>query len=299
MKINNKKIIVSTLALAMGAALAGSISGSVAWYQYSTRAAAHIHGTAIGTTGDLAVSINNGGTYLHKAEDTSAEFLPMSASGTTAGALTYYKHPVYQYPSLPSFSPAAGDGYYTEYKLKFKFLESDTTNADATADEGTPVTDKEVYLSHFEIVNSGDDIAKAVRMEIIGSEGNKFFVSMDGGSFNTKGKLDLNNNTKLDTDLWDCTDASGTQIEYQNDGSASYTTVEPADVALTAAEMADAYNISAADKVLCMTDASSVLTIKIWLEGWAEVDGSTLWDADSVIGQTFDINMQFTCEANK
>ena len=47
MKMNNKKIIVSTLALAMGAALAGSVSGTVAWFQYSTRAqAAYIGATA-------------------------------------------------------------------------------------------------------------------------------------------------------------------------------------------------------------------------------------------------------------
>ena len=55
MKINNKKIIVSTLALAMGAALAGSISGSVAWYQYSTRASAQIAGSAAGTARNLYV----------------------------------------------------------------------------------------------------------------------------------------------------------------------------------------------------------------------------------------------------
>ena len=41
----NKKIIVSTLALAMGAALAGSVSGTVAWFQYSTRAQAAFIGT--------------------------------------------------------------------------------------------------------------------------------------------------------------------------------------------------------------------------------------------------------------
>ena len=299
MKINNKKIIVSTLALAMGAALAGSISGSVAWYQYSTRAAAHIHGTAIGTTGDLAVSIDNGGTYLHKAEDTTAEFLPMSASGSTAGGLTYYKHPVYQYPSLPTFTPAAGDDYFVDYKLKFKFLESDETNADATTDTGDLIDDKEVFLSHFEIVDGGDEISKAVRIEIIGSTGNKFIVSQDGGDVATSGNLDLNNNTKPDKDNWDCLDVDGNLITYKNGSSESYETVEPADVALTAAEMADPYNISSDDKVLCMTDASSVLTLRIWLEGWTEIDGSTLWDADTVIGQTFDINMQFTCEANK
>ena len=37
MKKNLSKVIVPTLAIAIGAAIAGSISGTVAWYQYSTR----------------------------------------------------------------------------------------------------------------------------------------------------------------------------------------------------------------------------------------------------------------------
>ena len=56
MKISNKKIIVSTLALAMGAALAGSISGSVAWYQYSTRATARMAATSAGTSRNLQIA---------------------------------------------------------------------------------------------------------------------------------------------------------------------------------------------------------------------------------------------------
>ena len=62
MKINNKKIIVSTLALAMGAALAGSISGTVAWYQYSTRAPAEFLGVAAHCTENIELRIKATGT---------------------------------------------------------------------------------------------------------------------------------------------------------------------------------------------------------------------------------------------
>ena len=61
MKTNNtKKIVVSVLALAMGAGLAGSISGSVAWYQYSTRATAQLQGVSTGTSRNLKVRIADG-----------------------------------------------------------------------------------------------------------------------------------------------------------------------------------------------------------------------------------------------
>ena len=46
---NAKKVVVSVLALAMGAGIAGSISGSIAWYQYSTRTTAQLQGVSAGT----------------------------------------------------------------------------------------------------------------------------------------------------------------------------------------------------------------------------------------------------------
>lgn len=58
MKINTfKKVAISTMALAMGAALVGSISGSVAWYQYSTRSTASYSGAAAHCTESLQVRL--------------------------------------------------------------------------------------------------------------------------------------------------------------------------------------------------------------------------------------------------
>ena len=58
MKTNSKKkIVVSALAIAMGAALVGSISGSVAWYQYSTRTTASMTATSAGTSRDLQIKL--------------------------------------------------------------------------------------------------------------------------------------------------------------------------------------------------------------------------------------------------
>ena len=82
---NKKKIVVSALAIAMGAALAGSISGSVAWYQYSTKAAAQIAGTSAGTIGELEIQGRIGSTGSFTAGNASnflsfaaQDFKPMS-----------------------------------------------------------------------------------------------------------------------------------------------------------------------------------------------------------------------------
>ena len=53
----NKKIIVPAFALLVGASLAGSVSGTIAWYQYSTRANVSYIGSSAGTIGNLQVRI--------------------------------------------------------------------------------------------------------------------------------------------------------------------------------------------------------------------------------------------------
>ena len=53
MKFSKNKIIVSALALAIGASLAGSVGSTIAWYQYSTRANVSFLGQASGISGNL------------------------------------------------------------------------------------------------------------------------------------------------------------------------------------------------------------------------------------------------------
>ena len=56
----NAKIIIPAFALLAGASLVGSISGTVAWYQYSTRANVSYIGSSAGVIGNLQVRINDG-----------------------------------------------------------------------------------------------------------------------------------------------------------------------------------------------------------------------------------------------
>ena len=53
MKLNKNKIIVSALALAIAGSLVGSVGGTIAWYQYSTRANVSFLGQASGVSGNL------------------------------------------------------------------------------------------------------------------------------------------------------------------------------------------------------------------------------------------------------
>ena len=292
MKINNKKIIVSTLALAMGAALAGSISGSVAWYQYSTRASAQIVGTSAGTEGRLQVKEFSAAdtTYDNHIElFDAAEFKPLSVKkeGTS---LTFYEHPVYQYPNLTAAATDGTAGYH-DYELSFRFQTNEKKEQD-----WQDVTDKDIYLSYFAIEpKTGDvDVTAAGKVNfILGSSTTAVETSI-------KAKLDMNKNTKLDTNYWDCQDdpaaAGATQIEYTT-GAASYSTNAHSDVL---ADTSDPFDLETANsgKALTNTAAGNKLIVRVWIEGFAQIGGETIWDAET-IAQTFNINMQFQCTADK
>ena len=49
------KIIIPAAALAMGIALVGSVSSTLAWYQYSTKAQAAFIGTSVGQSENLEI----------------------------------------------------------------------------------------------------------------------------------------------------------------------------------------------------------------------------------------------------
>ena len=299
MKISNKKIIVSTLALAMGAALAGSISGSVAWYQYSTRAAALINGTSAGTLGRLQLSKHGEDDWKDYETFDAQNFRPVSIVNTS-GTLTWFDQPVYQVPQAPDMDDS--NVGYVDYQFDFRFQ---TKTADA--DWASPAA-RNVYLSHFAIVNDGatKDVSSAVRVAILKQDGTalKIFEQKAAGDTTaTKGNLDLNKNEKDDTNYWDCQDDPAKiggdikKIEYTN-GADSYTTDPHSDLVLTEAEQAKVYELdtTVAAKALCTTAQS--LTIRVWLEGWAELGGAATW-SNEYLKQNFDIQLQFMCQADR
>ena len=219
---NKKKIVVSALAIAMGAALAGSISGSVAWYQYSTKAAAQIAGTSAGTIGELEIQGRIGSTASFEAGNSSnflsfdaQNFKPMSY-GYYGGAEHYFRAPVYQTAESVEYGESE-DKPYVDYELQFQFSHNDGTTSTKLA--------KKVYLTQFAIIDdsTGVDVADAVRVEFLVGGTKKALLSTvasgAGLTTATKGNLDLNGNTVPDAMDWDCQDASDEKIQYVNKAS--------------------------------------------------------------------------------
>ena len=221
MKINNKKIIVSTLALAMGAALAGSISGSVAWYQYSTRATAQMSGTSAGSARNLQISsdaaaandIDNAAWGYNVKPAAKAAVEPVAPT-IADGVLVddgFYSHPVYQY--FNSWNSAANSNYF-QYDLYLQAIDEDN------AREGL-----DVYLTGYQLYVEDDDadLLNAIRVELVpytydGSaweKGTAKILSYAGGTTYLSDYLDLNNNGKMDRDGFAADDSEGDIKAYK------------------------------------------------------------------------------------
>lgn len=299
MKINNKKIIVSTLALAMGAALAGSISGSVAWYQYSTRAAATVSGTSAGTSRNLQVKVGDGSytQYLDSAailakasKGSDGNLLPVGAVvDSTANTVTsFVGNPVYQYETLPAI-----DKGYIEYTLSFKC--EDTTTS------GTAQVAKNVFLTTLNVTLAEEKLLPAVRIAI--SDGtNSYILASAAGDTATQGNLDLNGNGVKDTNEFDQQDAGSTKITYKTPSGTGYQEeyVATAWSSLVTSFGTDPYTEPTGASPITTTLASgdAEVNVKIWLEGWADVDSKNCWDLATALNKSVQVDMRFECKAD-
>ena len=232
MKLNKNKIIVSALALAIGASLAGSVGGTVAWYQYSTRANVSFIGEAGGFSGNLqmrfaseAASEANWRTKItwqemnaELARDHYAEkIVPMTFGkldkddalpndGAQNPAPVGYIQPIAGISDMSKWVKADKKNY-AQFKLQLRYNERDGQK------EGDPAVDaknvaKDVYLSKFVIqpdaANTAagkSDLSDAVRVHIATIEGNTTknkLISKKGAETATKGALDLDGDNHVD-----------------------------------------------------------------------------------------------------
>ena len=222
MKILSKnKIIVSALALCIGASLAGSVSGTIAWYQYSTRANVAFIGEAGGFSGNLQMrfvseaSAQNPDSYWR----TRITWKEMNDELTNTGyasqivPMTYgpmsrnqalpqkgYAQPIARVSDTTKWVEASKKNY-AQFQLQLRYNERDGV------EEGNPAVDgknalKEVYISKMEIsehaVSGKKDLSDAARVHISSSytenetaQSVNKLVSNKGGTILTQGKLDL------------------------------------------------------------------------------------------------------------
>ena len=225
MKRTKTKIAVSAFALLVGASLAGSISGTIAWYQFSTKVYGAYIGTAGGTSGNLQMRIkgtqnwttrlsyDDVDAYLQSA--LNADNYGTNVQPITSGSMLkngaigdFYANPVLGKAEYANWQKANKTNYVF-LPLELRYVERDGKIADNESKDEKNIK-KEVYLSDLTIqedVNNttGQDLSEAIRFHVAsysGAEANpqksNFLISKNGGTTLTAGRLDLDGDKQSD-----------------------------------------------------------------------------------------------------
>ena len=321
MKINCKKLITSAMLTLIGASMVGSVAGTVAWYQYSTRASAAYVGTSTKCSEKLQVVV---GTEAKKESDWKTKLDVADITGyiatqdgqnaTTAGQVTpvtagnqkkdaalntLKAHPVYNYPAYSAWQDAAVTDYVT-FPLTFRVVDVDGGSTTSTLAQ-----DMDLYLQDLLIQAHGTnptgkgDISDAIRVHFATTETTpKYWLfSNKGETIDTCGYLDLDGDGKDD-------EASTRHTNYSFE-TTSKLTYGDADSEEEAYKLE---NVQATDTNGALTDGQAIgkiasgttltINVTIWLEGWQKFgtsgnESSAMWNPATYIGAMFDVGMTF------
>ena len=318
--MKKNRLIVPALTLLAGLTLAGSISGTIAWYQYSTRANGAYLGMSGGTTGNLQLRLNGGEWLTRLTKNDIASYLAANNLGQKVQPIT--SGDMDKDDALPADfyrNPIAGKGEYSKWEkadesnyvslpLELRFVERNGSGENNVA--------KDVYLSDLYIAADDangtvkKDLSDAIRFHVASDDGvNQInrLISKNGGSIAVNGKLDLDGDGELDqaytgnkygfgdgNQLVDVVYGEGNQVAYAakvEDGLLVKTNEDDLDL--------DELELNGASKSIGKTLASSSeylkVNITIWVEGWQEFANSPIWDADYIDSQ-FDIGFEFATD---
>ena len=224
MKTKNsiKKLVVAGMASAMIAAAVGSISGTVAWFQYNTRATAAYSGAAAHCTENLQMRLYSAKKFdnteeVHKT-DWSNELKPtdiatfltgmgrdanMAANLTpvTSGELaldavptTFYKNPQAYQTDYTNWGTANYNDY-VELPIQFRVADVDGVTSGT---EHVNYLAKKIYLSELVIAAKGakGDLSNAIRVAIDANTTKATFSKEDHSTtgVDVYGQLDLDPN---------------------------------------------------------------------------------------------------------
>ena len=233
MKFNKTKFVVTALITCSTAALAGSISSTIAWYQYSTRVTAVYLGASAGSKGNLKIRIKgtsnwiNDLTYLDiadylKDQDKGQLVTPITSGPMNAddaiktnadGEMVFYQNPDGGVPTEHvgydnASWKAADDSMYVSIPLELSF--------ESEANDGHAFLEKDVYISELLIQgdwrnnqNNKEDLSSSVRVHLSSYQSNdqsqnhsdtaiNRLISKNGGTVLTEGYLDLDGDSNLD-----------------------------------------------------------------------------------------------------
>lgn len=229
MIINKTKFVVASLVICSTFALVGSISSTIAWYQYSTRVSTVYLGTSAGSQGNLKLRIKGTDkwlsdlTYKDIADYLAANNKGQKITPITSGPLngedalpvdengnyTFYKNPKENLTERVSYSDwlLGDDSMYVSIPFELSYI-VDNGNGDSFLEKDVYISDlliQEDWKNKQDVNNQKKDLSSAIRVHISSYQSNdqanttfNRLISKNGGTILTEGYLDLDGNGNLD-----------------------------------------------------------------------------------------------------
>ncbi len=224
-----RKLVISSLTLISALTLAGSISGTFAWYQYSVRAQVAYTGTSAHCSKLLQLSVDDGTTWGNDIRDSrlpSVSFAPVTTGAQEKDAPLWEKtktETIYDEhgnqigtQDISSYfyaQPDHGQGLYTNWLLASdsSYAQFDILVKVKDVDGKDPETNlaNDVYLTDLTILDANQannlDLANAIRVHISssyednGADVNKnFLFAKESEETEVGGFLDVDEDGKYD-----------------------------------------------------------------------------------------------------
>ncbi len=316
MKIKKKYIVIPTFALLISASVAGSVSGTLAWYQYSTRTNAAYVGISGGESGNLQIRFqgqddDHWATRLTFKEvnnwlDATTDKIGSDLAPITSGNMSkddglpnkFYGNPIYGHTPYDQWKEASVKNYVV-LPLELRFVEKNNGQS-ANVSKNIYLSDLTIQDNSNNILQNKKDLSNAIRVHIHSEgagENVNHLISKNGGETLTNGKLDLSGDGKNDQ-RYNGSDKrygfDGGELEDLVYGYGKQESYAVSDLTVTPSENDLSLNGVTPEKVIGKTVADGVLKldIAIWVEGWQKFDDSPIWDSN-YIGSRFDVGFEF------
>ena len=323
MKMN--KIIIPAAALAMGVALVGSVSSTLAWYQYSTKAQAAYIGTSVGQSENLEIQRKDSKwvSNLPSAEVeklAGADIAPKNLIPVTPGiaadgnldkddalpAVANFENSIET--GVARYGDRRGDVTTNVVQFTMKIRYKKTDSAVNYLAKKLKLVDLTI-MENSTAASTKGDLYKAIRVHISAGDSHRLYAN-NGVTADetittaTFGNLDTGNNG-LDGDNNPIYDkVQGYEWETQSQENVVYGVKDSQQVAYNSSY---ANNLNWEIGTLPNTEDGLAVTVTIWLEGWqkllgipsgnADVRGenpkSAMWDPQTYVNKKFNVGMRF------
>lgn len=325
----SRKVVIPALSLLIGASIAGSITSTVAWFQYATKATVAITGTTSHCSKLLKISGNNGTSWN---SNLTLDDLPQSLNSVAYAPVT--TGPQLKNAALP-LNTSSKTKFYAQPNIRqglyanwyeasaSSFAQFDILVKVNDVKDTLPQLANDVYLTDVTIkdanANVNLDLSNAIRVHLAttyyddqNNEQHKYFLfAKNDTSIAVGGYLDVDNDGAYD--YVDPYDPSSEKVIYGGSVD-TLSGVFTADTQ-TSYKANDSNIIAAEDSKGHITGGTSIgstsavagkylkVTVTVWLEGWALLangistnkvpENSQIWDSEVYTSKSFNVGLTF------